>query len=162
MTARPSTAAPILAVLAIVLLTVVATAFVTSCYHGFETVTLLSLSPDDKWRVQLVEGHLPLAIDRNFRIRLESLVDGDVQEIFQSPDEGRPIGSERIHWSPDSKQFVLVGRHFYVHEGAQLPSGDALYLMYDLPSEKLSCNAKQQTTYEGFTLSDCHWLTDQP
>jgi hypothetical protein len=162
MTSRPSTAAPILAVLSIVLIAVMATAFAASFYHRYETVTLLSLSPDDRWRVHLIERGQPINIDRNFLLRLEQLSDGSIVELFRSPDEGRPIGSERILWSRDSKQFVLVGRHFYVHEGAQLPTGEALYLMYDIPSERLACNAEQQSTHTGFSLSDCPWLTDHP
>lgn len=160
MNARPSIAAAILAVL----VTAVVAVLATCLYLRFETVTLVSLSPDDNWRVHLVERNPPLAIDRNFRVRLERLADHSVRELFQSPDEGLPVGSERILWSPDSTQFVLVGRHFSHNDKyEQLPSGESLYLLYDIPSGRLRCNATQgERGAERFTRSDCPWLESAP
>jgi hypothetical protein len=77
--------------------------------------TLTSLSPDDKFRVIILERRLGLLdIDRNFHVRLEDVKTGRGKVIFRSPDEGRPVGSERIIWSLDSSRFVLLGRHFSV------------------------------------------------
>lgn len=121
-----------------------------------ESVTLRSLSPDDQWTVHLIER--PSFLDRNFKLVLK----GDSQEgaatIFRSPDEGRPIGSERIVWSPDSTQFALLGRHFYTDGKGQLANGETLYLLYDLPSGKSWCNSPQQTEYPNFTLRDAPWI----
>ena len=89
-----------------------------------EQVTVASLAPDEATRVWVVE--LPRFIDRNFAVRVEDLETGNLTTIFASPDEGRPVGSERIVWAADSSRFVLVGRYFYVHPEASLPSGESL------------------------------------
>jgi hypothetical protein len=111
-------------------------------FHGKERLTLASLSPDDKTRVALVElSHL---MDRNFELRIENLErPGTTRTVFRSPDEGRPEGSERVLWSGDGRQFVLVGRHFYVEPDAVLPSGEQLYLYYNVETGEVRCNAKQ-------------------
>jgi hypothetical protein len=106
-----------------------------------ETTTSL-LSPDEGLRAVLVESS-PRFIDRNFRVYLESTDSHTLREIFRSPDEGMPIGSERFLWSRDGKRLLLLGRHFFVEKGAQLPNGELLYLMYDIPSGRIWCNAKQ-------------------
>ena len=113
--------------------------------------TIVSLSPDDRHRVHLVE--LATFIDRNFELRLETLDDGSIKTIFRSPDEGKPIGSERIMWSVDGSRFLLVGRHFYVNDEA-VQDGRALYLMYDIPTGKLWCNAAQQRECPSFSQTD--------
>lgn len=122
--------------------------------HRGERVTLTSLSPDDALRVRLVE--LPNRIDRNFELRLEDLrkPDGGTRTVFRSPDEGRPEGSERIVWSKDGSRFLLLGRHFYVHGNARLPSGESLYLMYEVPSGRVWCNAQQVSGVPSFSLQD--------
>src|SRR5688500_9258366 len=66
----------------------------TSTFRGREQVTLVSLSPDEQQRVWLVE--LPVWMDRNFELRVEDLRTGSTRTLFRSPDEGRPVGSERI------------------------------------------------------------------
>lgn len=104
-----------------------------------EHVTLVSLSPDARYRVRMVE--VPAFIDRNFELRLEDL-EGDVtRTIFASPDEGRPTGSEQIVWSRDSGRFLLLGRRFSA--GLRLPeTGEiAAYLMYDVPTGEAWCLA---------------------
>jgi hypothetical protein len=113
-------------------------------FRGRERVTVTSLSPDEKTRVLLVE--LPFRIDRNFELRVESLDrTGEMRTVFRSPDEGRPEGSERILWSGDGRQFILLGRHFYVEPDAVLPSGEQLYLHYNLDTGQVQCNARQET-----------------
>ena len=118
-----------------------------------EGVTLVSLSPDDRLRVQLVE--VSTWIDRNFQIRLERLPRGTVETLFRSPDEGRPEGSERIVWSPDSRRFALLGRHFFVREGTPSRGGESLYLLCDVASGKLWCNASQAGP--PFAAEDAAW-----
>jgi hypothetical protein len=113
--------------------------------RSHERVTLVSLSPDDKTRVWLVE--LPQLIDRNFELRLESVEKpGTMRTVFRSPDEGRPVGSERVLWSGDGRKFVLLGRHFYTERNAALSNGEQLYLLYDLDTTELRCNATQAST----------------
>ncbi|MDH3274880.1 MAG: hypothetical protein OEM99_10120 [Gammaproteobacteria bacterium] len=117
-----------------------------------EQVTVASLAPDEATRVWVVE--LPRFIDRNFAVRVEDLETGNLTTIFTSPDEGRPVGSERIVWATDGSRFVLLGRHFYVHPEASLPSGESLYLLYDLRSGELWSNAAQQTELPTFSRED--------
>ena len=124
---------------------------------GRENVTLVSLSPDDRMRVRIVERNDWL--DRIFEVRLEDLSEGSSSTLFQSPDEGRPVGSERIVWSPDSRRFALLGRHFYhLGEGAAQPDGESLYLVYDLDSGKLRCNSRQQATYPPVDEAEVKWI----
>jgi hypothetical protein len=111
-------------------------------FRGLERVGLTSLSPDEKTRVLLVE--LTFRIDRNFELRLENVDHaGEMRTVFRSPDEGRPEGSERILWSGDGRQFILLGRHFFVDPNAVLPTGEQLYLHYNLDTGELRCNATQ-------------------
>jgi hypothetical protein len=121
-------------------------------WMGQEQTTLTSLSPDDSTRIQLVE--LPLFLDRDFELRLQDVKSGAIKTIFRSPDEGRPEGSERIIWSADGSKIILTGRHFAVREHTPTFDGAILYLMYDLPSGKIWCNASQQARFPSFELSD--------
>ena len=121
-----------------------------------ERVTVVSLSPDDKLRIHLVE--LNNWGDRDFVLRLERIADESFETIFKSPDEGFPIGSERIVWSPDSQKFVLLGRHFYVREGTPSTNGELLYLLYDRKTCKMWCNASQQAAYPHFEARDVEWI----
>lgn len=107
-----------------------------------ERVTLVSLSPDERYRVRMVE--VPAFIDRNFELRLEDLKEGMISTIYTSPDEGRPIGSERIVWSRDSARFLLLGRRF--SSGVLLPeTGElAAYLMYDVTAGEAWCAADER------------------
>jgi hypothetical protein len=113
---------------------------------------LSSLSPDDSLRLTLLERRLD--IDRNFQLTIEDVKSGRTRVIFRSPDEGRPVGSERVIWSADSSRFVLLGRHFYVKESANLSSGEQAYLLMDVPSGRIWCNAEQQSRYPGFEMKD--------
>jgi hypothetical protein len=101
--------------------------------------SLISASADGAYRVTLLE--LP-NFDRNFEIWLERAKDGFKTNIFRSPDEGRPVGTERIIWSGDHSQFVLVGRKFSVEDGPRIPM-ETLYVLYDIPTSSLWCNANQ-------------------
>lgn len=117
-----------------------------------ERVTVTSLSPDERTRAWVVE--LPRFIDRNFDVRVEDLATGKLHTVFTSPDEGRPVGSERIVWAADSSQFLLLGRHFYVLPKGRSTNGESLYLLYDLRTDELWSNAAQQTKYPAFRKED--------
>jgi len=125
--------------------------------YGPERVTLTCLSPDDAVRVSVVER--PSLLDRNFELRLEHFGQGPGKAavVFVSPDEGRPEGSERIVWSADGSRFLLLGRHFYAKAAAPRLGADrseVAYLMYDLPTGRLWCNAEQQPSHPPFTWDD--------
>ncbi len=105
------------------------------------TTTTTRLSPDETLRARLVEVSPTWSIDRNFRIDLESLIDGTTKTIFHSPDEGRPAGSERLIWSKDGKRLLVVGRHCYVKDDLFLDNGDQLYFLHDIPSGKSWLNS---------------------
>jgi hypothetical protein len=115
--------------------------FVTYVFLIVRTTTTTRLSPDETILARLVETSPSWHIDRNFVIRLESLVDGKKATIFHSPDEGHTVGTERLLWSKDGTKLLLVGRHFFVKEDLFLDNGDQLYFLYDLPSGKAWCNA---------------------
>ena len=117
-----------------------------------EQTTLVSLSPDEATRVWIVErSHW---IDRNFEVRVEDMKTQKMKTVFTSPDEGRPIGSERVVWSTDSSRFLLLGRHFYALPESRLPSGESLYLLHDQKSGKIWCNATQQQSFPPFSPND--------
>ncbi len=122
-------------------------------FHQRGQVTTMLLSPDGKVRAVLVEK--PSFMDRNFEVRLE-VWDGSwkVTRLFTSPDEGRPIGSERFMWAHDNKKLLLVGRHFFTKGDVTLSTGESLYLLYDVPSKRIWCNSPQQDRYPPFTLAD--------
>ena len=121
-------------------------------------VTLTSLSPDDALRVALIE--LP-RFDRNFELRLQDVRTGTTRTVCESPDEGRPVGSERIVWSTDSSRFLLLGRRFRVRPPGILSHGEQAYLMMDVRSGQLWCNATQQSAHPGFGIAELRvvrWL----
>jgi len=126
-------------------------------------ITLRSLSPDDSRRVTLRE--LKVFLDRNFVLELEDLKANSHSTIFRSPDEGFPAGSERIIWSTNSDRFLLLGRKFMVFEDAVMTNGEQLYLLYEIGTGTLRCNAVQQRTYARFTTNDLKevaWLGYRP
>jgi hypothetical protein len=118
-------------------------------------VTTTALSPDDQTQVVLVE--LNSYLDRNFAIRLgpSGAKPSLLETIFKSPDEGRPVGSERFIWSKDGRYILLVGRHFFVNGKARNMSGEYLYLLYHLPTKRIWCNASQ-TRAERFGFRELH------
>jgi hypothetical protein len=110
--------------------------------------SLISESKTKAFRVSIVE--LPVW-DRNFEVWIERTNDGSKTLIFKSPDEGLP-GTERIMWRRDHSQFVIVGRNFIVDDSPQIPM-DVLYLLYDIPTGKMWCNAAQAAG-ERFTMQN--------
>lgn len=119
---------------------------------GCTKVSLRSRSADGKVEVEMLENGVGL--DRNFRLRLRDLSTGAKTIIFLSPDEGRPSGTERIIWTRDGGQFLLIGRHLFVNAEAAMANGDRLYLWYDVKTKRLCCNARQQTQYPIFSPSE--------
>jgi hypothetical protein len=118
-----------------------ATALFQRIKAGRETTTS-RLSPDETIRARLVETSPSWHLDRNFRVQLDSLVEGTSTVIFGSPDEGRPEGTERLIWSKDGAWLLLVGRHFFVKDDLFLDNGDQLYFLYHLPTRRAWCNAE--------------------
>ena len=106
------------------------------------TATTSLNSPDDLLRIVLKERGTFL--DRNFDVLLES-TDGRIaaKRVFSSPDEGRPIGSERFLWSNDGSHVLLVGRHFYVDPLIVAPNGETAYLLLRVRDGRQWCNASQ-------------------
>lgn len=104
-------------------------------------ITMSALSPSNRYRALLVER--PAFIDRNFDVVILDVDTDNERTIFTSPDEGRPIGSERFLWSRDDQYLLLLGRNFFVAEAAVLDSGEQMYLLHHLPTGGTWCNATQ-------------------
>jgi hypothetical protein len=106
-----------------------------------EQVTLKSSSPNDLYRVVLIDR--TNFIDRNFDLLLQQRGEKALH-LFHSPDVGKPPGSERVLWSSDSSQFILVGRHFFIQENLErhfkLKNGEIIYLLYDAKTRQLYCH----------------------
>lgn len=115
------------------------------------SVSLSSTSPNRRARAEIVE--ITGRLDRNFFLRLTDVQSGVATNVFYSPDEGRP-STERIIWSRDSSRLLLLGREFLVEEQGRLPAGEQLYLLYDITSGELKCNASQQDQYGRFSRVD--------
>jgi len=144
---------------ALILVIGIAIGVIGSNYSG--RATLVSLSPNGLIRVWMVEK--PNFIDRNFTLQVENLREHQFLTIFHSPDEGKPIGSERFIWAADSSRFLLIGRHFFVNKAAALPGDEYLYLMYEVRSARLWCNSVQQSMYPSFSREDVltsEWQND--
>lgn len=138
--------------LAVVASIIAVVAVVVALKFGDETTTQ-SLSPNEEYRVSLVEKSpaFPLVVDRNFSVRLATLnSDGHRmvadQTLFISPDEGKPVGSERFIWSKDSAYVLLVGRHFFLAEDISVVGGEQAYLLCHLPTKRIWCNSEQTKT----------------
>ncbi len=119
-----------------------------------ERVTLISLSPNNKSRILLVEP--PNFIDRNFEVRLQHQGEKGYTKIFRSPDVFKPVGSERILWTADGSKFALFGRHFFSDEfpkNFKTEKGDILYFVYDLNTEKLYCHLSDLPIYNCSPIS---------
>ena len=106
-------------------------------------ITTTRLSPDESMRAVLVEKNRHY-IDRNFDILLELRAQKKVKTIFSSPDEGRPVGTERFLWSKDNKRLLLIGRRFITNGRGLLKTGECFYFLYDVPSGRAWCNSHQQ------------------
>lgn len=118
----------------------------------FENISLMSESEDKKYRVWLYEH--PNRFDRNFDVWVEHTAEGFRTNIFKSPDEGLP-GTERIIWSRDHDEFVLVGKEFIVENWSKIQL-ERPYLWYSFKTQKLYCNASQ-AEHPRFSDDDLKW-----
>ncbi len=121
--------------------------------------TVARLSPNEAWIAELGEPQIWFNPDRYVTIRLKRLYDenhrplsehrpgGNWKFLYQSMDEGRPEGTERLIWSKDGTKLLVVGRHFFVKKDLFLDNGDQLYFLHDVPSGKGWSNADKS---EGF------------
>ena len=108
-------------------------------------VTTAATSPDGALRAEIVDRRLHFS-DRNFRLRIVD-AKGQAKVVFRSPDESPGgTGQERLLWSSDGRRLLLIGRRFWVRGEAKLESGESLYLLYDVPSGRVWCNADVEGT----------------
>ena len=110
------------------------------------------LSPDDMQVAILTEENRDW-MERDFRVDIADVRSQGRRNVFRSPDEGVPRGSERFLWSSDSHYVLLLGRHFIVPSTAVLSSGEIIYLLVDTKSGRIWCNATQAST-ERFSKAD--------
>lgn len=103
----------------------------------------LEVASPDNAIVAVLEERSGQQLDRNFRVGIRRRDEKDYRWLLNSPDEGRPPGSERFLWSADGRYVALIGEHFYVMEGSATASGVQLYLVYDCQNNRLWCNASQ-------------------
>ena len=136
--------------------------FSSCAYHlSDDRVTTTALSPNEELQAVLVEPFDKIAFDRNFVIKIGKSGRNldELESVFRSPDEGRPIGSERLIWSKDSQYLLLVGRKFFAHEDApRIKSGETLYLLIHVPSKRQWCNSRQGK-FERFGFNDLASIT---
>ncbi len=121
---------------------------VTACSRP-SVPTAGATSPDGRYRVELRE--LGRSIDRNFEVVLidQQAATPTPCTIFTSPDEGAPPGTERFLWSKDSRAVLLVGKHFFTGEDDASSGGrERPYLLYDVVTESLWCNASQVSSLD--------------
>ena len=111
------------------------------------SVTCALVSPDGRWEARLVEDRLQrISIDRNFEVWLVSPSTGERTVLYDSPDEGRPVGTEQFYWSDDSRYLLLAGKQFFVDEEIELADGRLAYWLYDAESREQWCRAKQRSS----------------
>lgn len=102
-------------------------------------------SPDKRYCVRVSQVNM-MGIDFNYRIDLRDASISPPLEtiVFKTPDEKPFNGIEKIIWSPDSTQFILVGSSFYVrNERLATPSGEDVYLFCDTKTNTIRTNASQ-------------------
>lgn len=126
--------------------------YVTCLPSCADAPTASALSPDSTLRVDVVE--VAAFIDRNFEIELTEVATGRSEIVFRSPDEGKPIGTERVVWSSDGSRFLLLGRNFFVTSEGSLEGGLQAYLMMDVRTGRIWCNARQASDYPRFGVEE--------
>lgn len=107
--------------------------------------TTSSTSSDGHYRIELRERDA--FIDRNIEIVLTDLAASPPSHrvIFTSGDEGPP-GTERFIWSPDSRAVLLVGNDFFITDAGEQPQvGEREYLLFEVQTGTLWCNAAQSS-----------------
>ncbi|MCK6472190.1 MAG: hypothetical protein L6R28_10630 [Planctomycetes bacterium] len=97
-------------------------------------------APDGRREIVLRELTGAFRIDRNFILYIRDLEGGGAEkEIFRSPDEGRPIGTERFYWPTDSAYVLLAGKHFTRVGSSDMKLEDGVdpYLLYRVDDGKI-------------------------
>lgn len=127
-------------------LVTVAIAFVflgtyVSYLASLESVSFQKKSPSGMFIAKVLERGRGL--DRQFAIAILDRRTGQQENVFQSPDEGRPAGTERLYWSPDERYLLLTSKHVFVNDSERLPSGRYLYMIYDRKNRSIKCNSSQ-------------------
>jgi hypothetical protein len=109
-----------------------------------ESVTLISLSPDESMRVLLIERGRPIFGDRNFDVRLQKRGERNMKTVFTKTDTDMPAGRERIVWSLDSSQFILLSREpsfvadpLYKNHPFRLKNGEEFELLYNVQKKQI-------------------------
>lgn len=97
-------------------------------------------SPNGRHRVVVEEPSFRF-LDRNFRLVLTTGPTGAPTPICQSSDQSPLIRKERFVWSPDSRYLALVGDRYFVVDGSAFNNCESLFLVYDLDSNTVYCNA---------------------
>jgi hypothetical protein len=108
--------------------------------------TLVSNSPDGDYKIIVREGGR--TIDRNFDVVLVDRKTGVERVIFKSFDQTPTIKRERFVWTLDSSKVALIGDRYFVTPEANLANGEIVFLMYDVKSDKVWCNADDDPRYE--------------
>ena len=119
--------------------------FSTCVWLMGKQMTARAESPSGAYFVFLEDRFI--GMDRNFKVYLKDNISKKQQLIFASPDEGRPIGTERFYWTADSGCFLLVGKEFFIEEEDKipLPTGEIAYLLYDISTNECWCAASQRS-----------------
>lgn len=117
--------------------------------------SLAQTSPTGGFRIGLREKAGFMKIDRNFSVVLWTLdtagLVAEERSVYESPDEGRPVGTERLWWSPDGKYALLTGRHFVVEpETPRDKDGVAAYLLVRIEDGYVWSNASQTRLHQRF------------
>ena len=114
--------------------------------------TLVSNSPDGDY--QIIVRERGRFIDRNFRVVLVDRKTGVERVIFDSFDQSPTITRERFVWTHDSSKVALTGDRYYATPEASLANGEIVFLMYDVKSDKLWCNADDDRRYERLSAQE--------
>jgi hypothetical protein len=130
------------------------------------SVLVTSISPNKTWQIKttIYSSGIP---DTYFIVELKNLITGEKKSIFQSPDESRDL-TMRVIWAKDSTKFLIVGKGLYFigkhaeyknfqlfeDKKLRLKTGEGLYLLYDLKSNKVFCNCSDEKSAGSFDFDD--------
>jgi hypothetical protein len=120
---------------------------------GTPHVSVAERSPDRRSVAELYETDW--FIDRHFRVRVATFWLGFIpirRVAYTSADEGAR-GGERLLWSRDGRQVLLVGPRLFGIDGACLASGDVLYLLVDTHTWAIASNSSRPL-HRRFPLED--------
>jgi hypothetical protein len=117
-------------------------------------LTLIAVRPHDVLVAESPDGaHCVVVrervrhIDRNFYLVLVDQAAGKERVLYRSQDQKPTIKQERFVWSDDSSKVVLLGDKYFVHPESMLPSGEIVFLLYDLETDQVWCNEDHDQGY---------------